>query len=156
MAPLARALELTLRGSFFRSSYELFTPVPPNEKRATKMFIDVSCDRMGDALGAIVLSLLLTLGTKQAVIQILVLAVVLGAIGIWITRRMDAAYSIVLERGLVNRAIVVGAADVQDSTTLAVFLHMTIHLPKMKSGTLPAIPPHRRPMDDVVFRLGEL
>jgi ATP:ADP antiporter, AAA family len=54
MAPLARALELTLRGSFFRSSYELFfTPVPPREKRATKMLIDVSCERMGDVAGAV-------------------------------------------------------------------------------------------------------
>src|SRR5262249_31216379 len=35
MAPLARALELIFRGSFFRSSYELFfTPAPPREKRA--------------------------------------------------------------------------------------------------------------------------
>jgi hypothetical protein len=34
MAPLVRALEAALRGSFFRSSYELFfTPLPPREKR---------------------------------------------------------------------------------------------------------------------------
>src|SRR4051812_39145364 len=61
--PVARMLELVLRGSFLRSSYELFfTPVPPREKRAVKTFIDVSCDRMGDALGAGVLQALLLLG----------------------------------------------------------------------------------------------
>jgi len=33
MAPVVRSVELILRGSFFRASYELFfTPVPPREK----------------------------------------------------------------------------------------------------------------------------
>ena len=68
MAPLARGLELVLRGSFLRSGYELFfTPVPPREKRAVKTFIDVGCDRMGDAVGAGILYLLLFLGPRQAV-----------------------------------------------------------------------------------------
>src|SRR3569833_1249488 len=99
-------LELVLRGSFQRSSYELFfTPVPPREKRATKTFIDVSCDRMGDALGAGVLQLLLLLGPRQAVAPILGLTAELGILSYWITKRMDAAYSRVLEHGLLSRAV---------------------------------------------------
>jgi hypothetical protein len=120
MAPVARALELVLRGSFLRSSYELFyTPVPPKEKRATKMFIDVSCDRMGDAVGAGILQLLLLLGPRQAVTPILMVTFCLAAFAFWLTKRMDAAYSKVLEHGLVSRAVALHEADVQDSTTLA-------------------------------------
>ena len=66
MAPVARALEQIFRGSFFRSSYELFfTPAPPRDKRAVKTFIDVSCDRMGDIAGAAILQLLLIARTPS-------------------------------------------------------------------------------------------
>lgn len=127
MAPLARGLELVLRGSFLRSGYELFfTPVPPGEKRAVKTFIDVGCDRMGDAFGAGILYLLLFLGPRQAVTPILLVALGLAAIGVWITSRMDAAYIAVLSHGLLSRAVVVDEADVQDSTTLSSVLR-TIH-----------------------------
>src|ERR1051326_6427596 len=157
MAPLARALELALRGSCYRSSYELFfTPVPPREKRATKMFIDVSCDRMGDAAGAILLSILLAIGPRQATMPILLLAASLGALGFWITRRMDAAYSGVLERGLVNRAIAVGEGEVRDSTTLAVLLHSTAAIPRTPTPVTPPTAPPRRVADRLLFRLGEL
>jgi hypothetical protein len=157
MAPLARALELALRGSCYRSSYELFfTPVPPREKRATKMFIDVSCDRMGDAAGAILLSILLAIGPRQATMPILLLAASLGALGFWITRRMDAAYSGVLERGLVNRAIAVGEAEVRDSTTLAVLLHSTAAIPRTRTPLTPPTAPPRPVADRLLFRLGEL
>ena len=106
MAPLARGLELVLRGSFLRSGYELFfTPVPPREKRAVKTFIDVGCDRMGDAFGAGVLQLLLLLGPQQAVTPILLVAIGFAVISIWITTRMDAAYVDVLEHGLLSRAV---------------------------------------------------
>ena len=114
MAPVARALELVFRGSFLRSSYELFfTPVPPREKRATKTFIDVSCDRMGDALGAGVLQLLLLLGPRQAVAPILLVTAALAvdqlldhqAHG----RRLLAS---VLEHGLLSRAVALNEADV--------------------------------------------
>jgi len=51
-----------------RLGYELsFTPVSLREKRAVKAFIDVACDRMGDALGAGILWLRLTLGPQQPV-----------------------------------------------------------------------------------------
>src|SRR5690606_23931466 len=41
-----RGLEMMLRGSVFRAGYELlFTPVAPEEKRATKLLIDVGAAR---------------------------------------------------------------------------------------------------------------
>jgi ATP:ADP antiporter, AAA family len=122
-APMARALELIMRGSFLRSSYELFfTPVPPREKRATKMFIDVSCDRMGDAAGAGVLQLFLLLGPDRAATPMLVLTMGLAGLAFWLTKRMDRAYSEVLEHGLLSRAVALQEADVEDSTTLAALM----------------------------------
>jgi hypothetical protein len=136
MAPLARGLELVMRGSFLRSGYELFfTPVPPREKRAVKTFIDVGCDRMGDAFGAGILYLLLLLGAERSVTPILLVALLFAAIGIWITNRMDAAYLAVLEHGLMSRAVAVEEAEVQDSTTLSAILRTT----QMKR---PPAPPH--------------
>jgi AAA family ATP:ADP antiporter len=136
MIPFARAMELVLRGSFLRSSYELFfTPVPPREKRATKMLIDVSCDRMGDVAGACLLQLLLLMGPARAMTPILLMAASLAAVSFWIAKRMDAAYSKVLEHGLLSRAVVLNGSDVQDSTTLAALLHSTTVLSKHKTPT---------------------
>ena len=112
MVPIARGLELVLRGSFLRSGYELFfTPVPPREKRAVKTFIDVGCDRLGDAFGAGILQLLLMLGPQQAVKPILFVAMGFAAAAIRITNRMDKAYVGVLQHGLLSRAVAINESD---------------------------------------------
>lgn len=126
MVASVRALELILRGSLFRSGYELFyTPIPAQDKRAVKTLIDVGSDRMGDALGAGMLQLLLWLGPATARPQILAIAVGLAAISAWIASRMDKAYLQVLERGLLTRAVELDLADVQDSTTMSAVLQTT-------------------------------
>ena len=153
MVPVARALELVLRGSFLRSSYELFfTPVPPREKRATKTFIDVSCDRMGDALGAGVLQLLLIFGPRQAAAPILRSdrgarrRSASGSPGAW-TRRTPG----VLEHGLLSRAVALNEAEVQDSTTLAALLHTAAVFPEQdrplacRAGRPPPVTGRRMP-----------
>jgi hypothetical protein len=43
----------------------------------------------------------------------------MAAGGIWIASRMDRGYLQVLERGLLNRAVELDAAEIQDSTTLS-------------------------------------
>ncbi|MFT7626037.1 MAG: AAA family ATP:ADP antiporter, partial [Myxococcota bacterium] len=59
---IARGMEAALRSSLFRSGYELFyTPIPADEKRATKTIIDVGADRAGDILGSVVVLALLAL-----------------------------------------------------------------------------------------------
>lgn len=123
MTASVRALELILRGSFFRSGYELFfTPIPPQDKRAVKTVIDVGCDRFGDALGAGALQLLLLLGPVYARVEILIVMIGLAAASVWITKRMDRAYVQVLENGLMHRAIELDLSDVQDSTTMSAVL----------------------------------
>ena len=60
MSAVVRSAEMIVKGSLFRSAYELFfTPIPPHEKRTVKTAIDVGCDRVGDMLGAGVIQLIL-------------------------------------------------------------------------------------------------
>ena len=60
---MARAGESIFRGSWFRAGYELFyTPIPAAEKRAVKSIVDVSVDRLGDAVGGGLVRLALMLG----------------------------------------------------------------------------------------------
>lgn len=143
MGPAARALELIFRGSFLRSSYELFfTPAPPREKRATKTFIDVACDRTGDALGAGVLQMLLMFGPGHIVMPVLGLTAALAAASLWIARRMDAAYTRALEHGLLTRA---GRqfedGDIEDSMTLSVILRPTTLFSSRKTAVPATTPP---------------
>lgn len=151
-----RALELVLRGSLFRSGYELFyTPIPAQDKRAVKTLIDVGSDRLGDALGAGTLQLLLWLGPATARPQILAIAMGLAAVSAWIASRMDKAYLQVLERGLLTRAVELDLGEVEDSTTMSAVL---------RSTTIQATPgakateqkPAARSGDPVVELLGEL
>lgn len=100
-----RALEVIMRGSLFRSGYEfLYTPVPPADKRAVKTIIDVGFDRLGDAVGAGAVQLMIWLGPALARPEILGLAMVLAAVSTWLALRLDSSYRGVLERGLVERA----------------------------------------------------
>jgi hypothetical protein len=96
-----RGLEAILRGSIFRSAYELiFVPMDPVEKRRTKTFLDVTCDRAGDAVGAGVVQVVLLTGTAYVFSQLLVATIALSAAGIWLGRRLDALYLRMVERRL--------------------------------------------------------
>jgi hypothetical protein len=119
---LARGVESMLRGSLFRSGYELlFVPMDAEEKRRTKAFLDVTCDRAGDAVGAglVQAALLfaaamtgLSAATPQLASEIApvvtpaLLAMVLGlsAAAIWLSRRLNRLYLGVVERQLSRRA----------------------------------------------------
>lgn len=114
----ARALELILRGSLFRAGYELFyTPVPAPDKRSVKVLIDVGCDRLGDATGAGIVQFAMWMGPSLARTELLLAAAALASIAGYIASRLDKAYSIVLERGLIQRAIELDFTEIHDSTT---------------------------------------
>lgn len=116
----ARGFEQILRGSMFRSGYELFyTPVPAAEKRSAKTLIDVGCDRLGDAVGAGVVQTYLLIAPAVVRSGILGAAVVFSCCATWLALRLDKAYSQILERGLLNRAIELDLEDIEDSTTLS-------------------------------------
>ena len=123
MAVLARGAESTFRGSLFRSSYEIFyTPIPAGEKRAAKSLIDVGFDRLGDAVGAGFIFLLLVLAPASSATAILLTAAACAASTLVVARRLNHGYIKTLERSLLNRALEVDLSDVEDSTTRTVML----------------------------------
>ena len=66
----ARGGESIFRGSLFRFGYELFyTPIPAREKRAVKSVIDVGVDRLGDAVGAGLIALVLAVAPDAPVLR---------------------------------------------------------------------------------------
>jgi hypothetical protein len=115
---VARGGEYVLRGSLFRSGYEVFyTPIPPGEKRAAKSLIDVGFDRAGEAVsgGAIWLALMLAPGTQYVVI--LGLAMVCSTIALAVSSRLNRGYIQALEHSLLNRAVDFDLSDTEDMTT---------------------------------------
>jgi ATP:ADP antiporter, AAA family len=117
-AMVARGGESAFRSSLFRSGYELFyTPIPPKEKRAAKSLIDVGVERLGDALGAGLVRVMLAVTPLNASSSVLALAVGCSAAAIFVATRLNRGYIQTLERSLLNRAVELELADVEDLTT---------------------------------------
>src|SRR5436190_1924029 len=114
---LARGGENVLRGSFFKAGYELFyTPIPSVEKRAVKPIIDVAFDRLGDAVGAGAVQLVLLLLPARQRVAILSLATVCSLAALTLTTRLRRGYIHTLERSLLDKALEIDLADVEDLT----------------------------------------
>jgi hypothetical protein len=135
---VARGTESVLRGSVFRNGYELlFSAMSPQEKRRVKTFLDVACDRAGDALGAGIVQLLLLTGPLFVVNELLGVVLLMAAASIWIGERLDAMYLRSIEQRLVDHA----AAD--DYVSLSEFGG-----PSLLSVEVPAVEPPRA-LEDV-------
>ena len=137
---IARALEAVFRGSLFRSGYELFyTPIPTSEKRAAKSVVDVGFDRLGDALGSGLVTLMLTLGPVIATHAILTGAILVALAGVWVASQLHGAYIDALERGLLERAGALDLAEVGDSVALTGILEsMTVIYPTTSFPSVPS------------------
>jgi AAA family ATP:ADP antiporter len=115
-ATLARAMEAVFRGSLFRAGYEIFyTPMPKPEKRAAKPIVDVGFDRLGDALGSGVVTLLLGLGAAYSNPAILTGAIIVGLGGLWMATRLQSAYIGALEHGLRERGEALDLVEAPDA-----------------------------------------
>jgi AAA family ATP:ADP antiporter len=131
-----RAAESVFRGSLFRTGYEIFyTPVPPEEKRAAKSIIDVGFDRLGDALGSGLISLVILLPLAMQYNTMLALAIASSAIALVVARQLNRGYISEVERAMVIRAAELNLADVEDLTTRTAVLK-TRHL----TGSAPWMP----------------
>ena len=120
---VARGGESVLRGSIFRSGYELFyTPIPVNEKRAAKSFIDVGVDRFGDALGGGVVQAVLLMAPASPFTVILGVTIGSAMLALYFGSRLNTGYVQTLERSLLNRALELDLAEVEDMTTRTVML----------------------------------
>jgi ATP:ADP antiporter, AAA family len=103
---LARASESVFRSSLFRAGYELFyTPIPSEEKRAAKSFIDVGFDRLGDAVGGGLVRLVFLLApAAESSDVILGLAVACSAAAMFAASWLNRGYLGTLESSLLHRA----------------------------------------------------
>ena len=145
-----RSLESGLRGSLYRAGYELlYTPVPAAEKRAAKTLIDVGCDRAGDALGSAIVQLMLWFGVPFISSGLLGATLALAAVGVWASLRLDAAYSELLQRRLIDRAVELDLDPIQDSTTRSVIIRapVTASTPASEPVPTPA------PLPDATFEV---
>jgi hypothetical protein len=115
---VARGSEAVFRGSLFRTGYELFfTPIPSTEKRAAKSIIDVGFDRLGDAIGGGLVTLLILLPASQQAKAILAAAVACSLAALVVASRLNRGYIETLERSLIDRAVELDLDDVEDITT---------------------------------------
>lgn len=112
---ITRLLEASTRASSFRNGYELFySPIAPKKKRAVKTFIDVVCDRLGDASSSVIVQTALMAAPTAARYVILTTTVALSAVCMWLSARLDKGYQDVVELGLLNRADELGVAPPEE------------------------------------------
>lgn len=141
---VARGFEYVMRGSLFRSGYELlYTPIAPEEKRVAKTIIDVGCDRAGDALGAGIVQALLFAGAVFYKSELLGLTFGCAVVSLYIANRLDRVYTSVIEKRLVDHALALNMEDIQDSTTMSAVLR-TMPAQRARSGDT-SVPPGLAP-----------
>lgn len=103
-AMIARGAEAVTRSSVYRAGYELlFAPLPEEQKRSTKVVLDVGAERIGDLLGAQLVATLVFF-TIDSRTPVLIAAVVVGAIALVFASRVPRAYTRALEDSLVEQA----------------------------------------------------
>ena len=102
---VARGVEVVLRSSLFRAGYELlFTPIAPQEKRATKLLLDVGAARVGDVAGGVLILGALAVAGAAAGQVLLVLTFGLSVAALLVARRLHRGYVGALEGSLQRRA----------------------------------------------------
>ena len=148
-----RGIEIVIRGSLYRSAYELFyTAVSPGDKRAAKSLIDVGMERVGELLGASTVSLILVLSPRRYSL-ILFAAAGASAIALLLAARLDRGYIHALEKSLFDRAVELDPSLVHDSTTRSVLMR-SVEIPGAHlAGDAPvAVAPPRSAVVDLFLR----
>jgi hypothetical protein len=103
-AAIARGAELVTRNSIFRAGYELlYAPLAEDDKRPAKVVLDVGADRVGDLIGAQLVTAVVYLMAEPR-IGLLVAAVITGALGLVVAIRLPRHYTTALEQSLLARA----------------------------------------------------
>ena len=117
----ARGSEAIFRGSWFRAGYELFfTPMPAAEKRATKSLIDVTFDRLGDAIGGAIIPLAILAAPGLQSVVILSVAMVASVGAIVAASQLSRWYVRTLENSLLTRGGSLPLLDEIDAATVTV------------------------------------
>ena len=154
---LSRGLEVLLRGSLFRSGYELFyTPMPAAERRSVKTVIDIGADRLGEGLAAASIQLLLVFPAEVSFRFILAATAVWAGVASWLAFRLDRAYVAVLEKGLARHTVTIAPEEAEDAVTRSIVLRSSASIAGVEAGPQAAdsLPIH--PADVTLRRLVEL
>lgn len=100
-ASLLRGAEAVQRNTLFRSAYELlYTPLPEESKRATKVLIDVGFDRLGTVLGSGIALLALWMIALSPASFLLGVVVVLALATLPVARQIHVGYVDALQQSL--------------------------------------------------------
>jgi AAA family ATP:ADP antiporter len=103
-AAIARGAELVTRNSVYRAGYELmYAPLAEEDKRATKVVLDVGADRLGDLLGAQLVGIIVYLAAAPR-FGLLIATLVTGALAVLLTIRLPRNYTAALENSLLAHA----------------------------------------------------
>lgn len=122
-----------LRHSLFRPAYELlYTPLPQERKRPTKVILDVGMDRLGAAMGSGVVMLVLALAPAAPNTVLLALFIAMANLSLSLARRCQRGYVAALAESLRSGAVALDSEEVVDATTrttLATFGRKETHSP---------------------------
>jgi AAA family ATP:ADP antiporter len=106
-----------LTNSFFKSGFELlFTPIPPADKRASKILIDVGADRSGDMLGSLMIMGLLLMPGPTGSYILLTAMVLAGAMSLLIFL-LNRGYISQLANNLRDGTLKPEEIEIKDATT---------------------------------------
>jgi ATP:ADP antiporter, AAA family len=101
---ISRGAELVARNSVYRAGYELlYAPLPPEQKRSTKVVLDVGADKLGDILGAQAVGAIVLL-VANANVGLFILAASAGALSVAISAWLPRMYTRSLETTLLEKA----------------------------------------------------
>lgn len=124
-AAFARAAELITRNSIYRSGYELlYAPLPEEHKRPTKVVLDVGADKIGDILGAQLVTLIVFIAIDSRFVLLLA-TVITGALATMVALRLPRSYTKALETSLLNHAAEVAEHDGQAAREPEPWLSLT-------------------------------
>jgi hypothetical protein len=122
---VARGGESVFRSSWFRAGYELFfTPMAPTQKRAAKSLIDVAFDRLGDAVGAGLVRIIIVGAPAVQGPAMLATAMVTSLIAIGLASRLNRWYLRTLEASLVTRGSQLADSVTVDPSTARVIRNL--------------------------------
>ena len=153
---VSRALEQLLRGSLYRSGYELFyTPMPVAERRSIKSVIDIGADRVGEGLAAAAIQLFLVFPEASVRFTLAAVAVWSG-VAAFLAFRLDQAYVAVLEKGLARQTVVIAPEEVEDAVTRSIVLRSSASIAGVEGGQHPSDGHSIHPADVTLRRLAEL
>ena len=100
-----RGIEAVLRYSLFRSGYEmLFVPMDAKERSRIKAFLDVTCDRAGETIGAMLIQGLIFLSAPFLTGGLLMVLLGLSGACVLLARRLDRLYLGAVEQQLAKHA----------------------------------------------------